>query len=593
MRRRMESPRKSKRGGRLARIGALRWLATQVRPWTGRLAMAFAAMLLSGAVTLLLPATAGRVVDAAVVERSLDQLEGVILALLGLFAFSALLNFFQTYVLRSAAARMLRELRARLHGHLLSLPPSFFERERVGDLLSRLGSDVSAIGDVLTRNLVGGLQQALVLLGALVILIVLHPRLTGVMLLAVPPVVVAAMYYGRRIQRLAREQQKRLAEANVTAEEAFSGIRTVQAFGREELERGRYSLRLAQLLDMALRTARAWGAMGALVSFSAFGALTLVLWYGGNLVITGELTAGGLTSFLLYTFTVASSIGGVLSTYAGLRSAAGSTDRLRELLETRSEIADPPQPIALGRPRGEIEFRAVRFAYPTKPDIPAIDGLSLHIRPGEVVALAGPSGGGKSTLAMLLMRFHDPQAGEVRLDGIDVRRVALRELRAAIGLVPQEIFLFGGTVAENIRYGRPDASDEELREAARGAQAHAFIEILPHGYDTLVGERGVRLSAGERQRIAIARVLLEDPAVVVLDEATSSLDAESEHLVQRAFEHLLRGRTTLVIAHRLSTVRRADRVVILDRGRISEQGSHAELFESDGLYRRLCELQML
>jgi ABC transporter fused permease/ATP-binding protein len=593
MRRRMESPRKSKRGGRLAPVGALRWLALQVRPWAGRLTVAFAAMLLAGAVTLLLPATAGRVVDAAVVERSLDRLEGVILALLGLFAFSALLNFVETYVLRSAAAHMLRDLRARLHAHLLSLPPSFFERERVGDLLSRLGSDVSAIGDVLTRNLVGGLQQALVLVGALVILVVLHPRLTGVMLLAVPPVVVAAMYYGRRIQRLAREQQKRLAEANVTAEEAFSGIRTVQAFGREELERGRYSLRLAQLLEMALRTARAWGAMGALVSFSAFGALTLVLWYGGNLVITGELTAGGLTSFLLYTFTVASSIGGVLSTYTGLRSAAGSTERLRELLETRSEIADPPQPIELGRPRGEIEFRAVRFAYPTKPEIPAIDGLSLHVRPGEMVALAGPSGGGKSTLAMLLMRFHDPQVGEVRLDGIDVRRVALRDLRAAIGLVPQEIFLFGGTVAENIRYGRPDASDGELREAARGAQAHAFMEMLPHGYDTLVGERGVRLSAGERQRIAIARVLLEDPAVVVLDEATSSLDAESEHLVQRAFEHLLRGRTTLVIAHRLATVRRADRVVILDHGRISEQGSHAELFESDGLYRRLCELQML
>ena len=589
----MASPSESKRGGRLAPIGALRWLAAQVRPWTGRLAIASAAMLLSGAVTLLLPATAGRVVDAAVVERSLDQLEGVILALLGLFAISAMLDFVQTYVLRSAAARMLRGLRARLHGHLLSLPPSFFERERVGDLLSRLGSDVSAIGDVLTRSLVGGLQQALVLVGALVILVVLHPRLTGVMLLAVPPVVVAAIYYGRRIQRLAREQQKRLAEANVTAEEAFSGIRTVQAFGREALERGRYTVRLAQILEMALRTARAWGAMGALVSFSAFGALTLVLWYGGNLVITGELTAGGLTSFLLYTFTVAASIGGVLSTYAGLRSAAGSTERVRELLETRSEIADPPQPIALGRPRGEIEFRAVRFAYPTKPEMPAIDGLSLHVRPGEVVALAGPSGGGKSTLAMLLMRFHDPQQGEVRLDGTGVRHFALRELRAAIGLVPQEIFLFGGSVAENIRYGRPDASDQELREAAQGAQAHGFIEALPQGYDTLVGERGVRLSAGERQRIAIARVLLEDPAVVVLDEATSSLDAESEHLVQRAFEHLLRGRTTLVIAHRLSTVRRADRVIILDRGRISEQGSHAELFESDGLYRRLCELQML
>jgi ABC-type multidrug transport system fused ATPase/permease subunit len=336
-----------------------------------------------------------------------------------------------------------------------------------------------------------------------------------------------------------------------------------------------------------------WGAFGALVSFFTFSAVTLILWYGGKLMIEGSLTPGKLTSFFLYTGMVASALGSIASFWGELSGAAGATERVRKLLETVPAIQDAPDAIALARPRGAVAFEDVRFTYPVADARPAIEGVSLTVEPGEVVALVGPSGGGKSTLIALLLRFHEPQSGRVCLDGHDVKRLRVADLRRAIGLVPQEIFVFGGSVAENIRYGRPDASDAEVEAAARAARAWDFIQALPQGLATLVGERGVRLSVGERQRIAIARVFLKDPAVVVLDEATSSLDAESEHLVQLALARLFEGRATLVVAHRLATVRRAHRVVLLDAGRIVEQGTHAELLRGDGLYRRFCELQML
>ncbi len=578
--------------------GALLGRGGLTGPYRGGPAAGIFALVLSGGISLVFPFAGGRIVDAALVEESLARMGDLLVGLVVLFALSGALTFVEVYSLRSAGAFLLREVRGRLHSHLLALSPAFFDQERTGDLLSRLGSDVDTIGSVLTQEFVSGLERALVLVGALAILLVWQPWLTGVMLVAVPPVVIAAVLMGMRLERLSKERQEAAAEANVAAEEALAGIRTVQAFAREPFERERYRGRLDHVVTLSLRTAMAWGIFSGVVSFLAFSALGLVLWYGGSLVVRKELTAGDLTSFVLYTGTVASAIGSLTSLYGSLRSAAGSTERVRNILETEPKVADrsgaEPAPSLI---EGRLELAGVRFSYPAVAAAggpPALDGIDLVAAPGQVVALVGPSGAGKSTVVQLLLRFHDPEEGEVRLDGRDLRTWRLADLRSAVGIVPQDIFLFGGTVAENIRYGRPDASDREVEAAAEAAQAATFVARLPRGFETAIGERGVRLSTGERQRIAIARVFLKDPRVVILDEATSALDAESERAVQSALERLLAGRrTTIVVAHRLSTVRRADQVVLLEAGRITDRGTHEELFGRSPLYRRFCELQML
>lgn len=574
-------------------MSALRWFASLVRPYAARLTVALLALILSGGVSLVLPYVAGNVVDVALVKKSLDDMKSLVLALLGLFAVSGALDFVEHWTLRSTAAELLASLRARLHGHLLTLTPAFFESQRVGDLLSRLDADVGEIGSALTSDIVNGLQQALLLVGTLAVLFTLHGRLTGVMLLAVPPVIAAAVLFGLRFEKLSKERQEAQADANVAAEESLAGIRTVQAFVREPEERERYRARIERAKRISLRAAALWGAFGGVVSFLAFSAVTLVLWYGGTLLVKGELRPGELTSFLIYTVMVASAVGSLTALYGSWKTAIGATQRVRELLDTKPVVVDAANALPLARVEGRIELRGVGFAYPAAAGKKALEDVSLAVEPGQCVALVGPSGAGKSTIVALLLRFHDSQEGSVLLDGEDVRRYRLADLRGAIGLVPQEILLFGGTVSENIRFGRPGASADEVRAAAEAAQAHAFIDKLPRKYDSVVGERGIKLSAGERQRIAIARVFLKDPRVVVLDEATSSLDSESEHLVQRAFDRLLEGRTTIVIAHRLTTVRRADKVVVVEAGRLHGEGTHEELLEKDALYRRLCELQLL
>jgi ABC-type multidrug transport system fused ATPase/permease subunit len=570
----------------------LGWLARLATPYRGRLGVALVSMLLTGAAGLVVPRFAGQAVDAVLVERSVTGLRTWILGLIGLYLAVAVLDYLESYLLRSTAARILRDLRERLHTHLLRLSPAFFERERVGELVSRLSSDVGTIGEALTGSIVNAAQQGFVLGGALVLMVWMHARLTGVMLLAIPPIAIAAVVFGRRFARLSKERQDVVARSTVAAEESLAGIRTVQAFGREETERARYGESIDEVLRLSLRLAHLWGGYQALVSLLAFSAVTLVIWYGATLLLANELTPGELMSFMLYTGSAGTAIASLTHVWGSLKGAAGSTRRVRELLATVPLVADPPAPRPLVAPRS-FSFEEVTFAYATKPDVPALTGVTLEATPGAMVALVGPSGGGKTTLASLLLRFHDPQQGRVCVGGIDVREVRLADLRGSIGYVSQDVFLFGGTVAENLRYGKPGATLDELRAAARAAHALAFVEALPAGFETVVGERGVRLSAGERQRLAIARVLLGNPGIVVLDEATSALDAESEHAVGEAFERLLEGRTTLVIAHRLATVRRATTVVVLDAGRIVEQGNHAELLAASGTYRRLCELQML
>lgn len=563
------------------------------RPWLGRLLASTVFMLIGGAIGLLTPAVAGRVVDAALVDGDLQRLNRIVLSLIALFAALGVVSYVEHWLLRTTGALMLRDLRARLFHHLLQLSPSFFETRSVGELLSRMGSDLTRVQGALTNQIPQGIQALLRFAGTLVILLVMQTRLTLLALAVVPPVVLLALFFGRKVERLAREERDTTADASAQAEEALAGIRTVQSFDQTEHEDRRYESRLAALLGVQFRNAQVEGAFGGAVQFAAFSAFAVVLWYGGRLMLRDLMTPGELTSFLLYTFSIAVSVGTLGALYAAWRELKGSSARIFELLDTGSAIEDPMSPTPLPPVRGHLRFEDLHFAYPSEPDRPALSGIDLEVSPGEVVGLVGPSGAGKSTVFSLLLRFHDPTAGSVRLDGFDLRELRQQDIRQAIGIVPQEIFLFSGTVRENIAYARPGADDEAIVRAARLAGAHEFIAQLPRGYDTELGQRGVRLSAGQRQRIAIARTFLKDPAILLLDEATSSLDPDSERQVQSALDELLRGRTTLVIAHRLVTAQRADRILVLEEGRIVADGGHAELYESSELYRRYWTLQSL
>ncbi len=570
-------------------LGRLLGLA---RPHRGALAAATAILLFASAAGLATPALAGRVVDAALVQRSEELLNRIVLGLLGLFAVLGVLAYGEHYLLTATGARLLRGLRERLFGHLVRLAPDFYQTRRVGELMSRLGSDLSVVQGALTHQIPAGVHALLRFGGTLAILLVLHTRLTVLALLVVPPVVLLAVFFGRRLERLSTQAQDALATTAARAEETLSGIRTVQSFQGEDHELARYRSRLGDLLRVQLRNARLTGGFLGLMQFAGFGAFAIVLGYGGRLMLRDQLSPGELTSFLLYTFSIAISVGTLGGLYAGYRELRGASARIFEILDTAPTIADAPDARPLESVRGELAFEGVAFRYAGAEE-DAVAGLDLRVAPGRVIGLVGPSGAGKSTLFALLMRFHDPDSGSVRVDGHDVRDVRTADLRRAIGVVPQEIFLFGDTVEENIRYGRPDATDDEVRAAAVAAGADEFVRRLPKGYAELVGERGVRLSAGQRQRIAIARAFLRDPAILLLDEATSSLDPESEDRVRRALESLLEGRTTLVIAHRLATAQRADEILVLEHGRVAGRGTHAELFASNDLYRRYWELQSL
>jgi len=564
----------------------------RIRPYRGRLLVAFVCLLLASGIALAFPQIVRHLLDAAFVSADASLLNSIAIWLLIMFAIQAVLNFVQVYLLTSTSERVIAQVRQELFAHLVHLSPGFFTERRTGELTSRLSADTTVLQTVLSYNLSEFARQTLFLIGGIVLLTMTHPLLTATTLAVVPIVVGAAFFFGRALRRASTGVQDRIAEATGTAEEAFSQIRTVQSYTREDEEVRRYGSHLGDVIAAAMRRAKIRGAFFGTLTFSGFGAVVAVLWQGGRLVLDGTLTPGALVSFLLYALYVAGAVGSLASLFGAYQEAVGAARRVFDLLETESAVRDPVSPARLPRPvRGEVAMDNVSFRYSSSlPEV--LHGISLRISAGEVVALVGPSGAGKTTTASLLARFWDVTGGRIAFDGIDIRHLSLADLRGAIGIVPQEPTLFSGTIRENIAYAAigPDGSrppEEAVRAAAKAAHAVEFIDRLPDGFDTRVGERGVKLSGGQRQRIAIARVFLKNPALVILDEATSSLDSESEKLIEEAMEVLLRHRSTLIIAHRLSTVLRADRVVVLDRGVIVEEGKHAELLALEGVYSRL------
>ena len=557
------------------------------------LALATITLVLSALLGLAFPMVVRYLLDAAFIQQNRAVLDRIAIGLVVLFTVQAGLNYAQTYLLSAVGERVVAGLRQELFARLLLMSPGFFAERRTGELTSRLTTDIGLLQGVLSHQIAEFSRQMLALVGGIILLTLMQPQLTLTALAVVPLVVGSALFFGRRLRRMTTSVQDKVADATAVAEEAFSQIRTVQSFVQEPAERSRYGDRIGESVRAALVRAQIRGVFFGVLTFSTFVGIVIVLWQGGLLVLEGQLTPGELVQFLLYTITIAAAIGALASFFSSYQEAVGAAQRVFEILEMAPAIADPISPTQLPSPAsGSVTFESVFFRYQNDPALPwIIEGITLTCRPGEVVALVGPSGGGKTTLVSLLPRFWDPDRGRVILDGIDIRSLRLADLRSAIAIVPQDPALFSGTIQENIAYARPGASMEDVEAAARGAHAHEFIERLPRGYDTLVGERGIKLSGGQRQRVAIARAILKDPAILILDEATSNLDTESEQLIEDALTKLLVGRTTLIIAHRLSTVRRADRLVVIDRGRIVEEGTHGGLLEHGGLYARLYQRQ--
>ncbi len=574
-----------------------RRLLALARPEWRRILVGTIFLLLASVMSLAYPQAVRMIVDGALAKDKGpggggSVIDNAALGMIVIFALQAVAIALRYVMFTLAGERVVARLRRTLYEHVLAQEIAFFDERRTGELGSRLASDTTVLQNTVSVNVSMLLRNGASVIGGVALLFYTSPLLTLIMLSVVPAVALGAVIYGKRIRRLSKQAQDALGDAGNVAAEAIAGIRTVRSFTAEPLEGERYGAAIERTFQLARQRAVAGATFMGAATLAAYGAIALVLWYGGKLVMRDAMSVGELTSFVLYTLIVAVGLGAMGELWTDFMRASGAAERVFELLDRKPTIAltggEVPATVT-----GRITLEQVEFSYPARPDVPVLRGVDLVVAPGEVVALVGPSGAGKSTVAALLGRLYDPQRGRVLLDGRDVRELDPTWLRKQIGVVAQEPILLSGTIEENVRYGRADASDDEVRAALRAANAHDFVWAFPEGHKTRVGERGVQLSGGQKQRVAIARALLKDPRILVLDEATSALDAESEHLVQQALDRLMKGRTTLVIAHRLSTVMHADRVVVVEGGQIVQSGRHGELMATEGLYRRLVERQFV
>jgi ATP-binding cassette, subfamily B, bacterial len=577
---------------RRMRLRPLFALAPYVARYRGRAILALVALTIAAITTLLVPIAVRRMIDFGFTPRGIALINSYFSVMIAVVAVLALASAARYYLVMTIGERIVADIRRDVFSHLISLSPAFFDTARSGELISRLTADTTQIKSAAGASVSIALRNLLLFIGAVTMMVITSPRLSGFVLLAIPLIVLPLVAFGRWVRRLSRNAQDTLADASAYASELIGAIRTVQAYTGERLANARFTNEVEQAYDAARTSTKARGVLTAIIIFIVFTSVVLILWVGSHDVLTGAITSGRLGQFVLYAAFAAAGLGQLSEVWGEVSAASGAAERLFELLDVQPEITAPALPQPLPQPaRGDVSFENVRFNYPMRPDLPAIDSVSFSVKAGEKVAIVGPSGAGKSTLIHLLLRFYDTASGTIAFDGVPVKLADPRKLRARMALVPQDPVVFAASARDNIRFGRPEATDAEVERAAELAHATEFLRRLPGGFETPLGERGVTLSGGQRQRIAIARAILRDAPLLLLDEATSSLDAESETLVQTALEELMRHRTTLVIAHRLATVLSCDRILVMEHGRIVEQGTHTSLVAANGLYARLARLQ--